>query len=87
MDLMSVGSFVRDIGFPVAFILLCAGAVWQVGRFLAPIVQRIASAHIDLVQTLKDNDTRKTDVMEAQAAILSSNTERLNEIHKAVVKQ
>lgn len=87
MDLSSVGSFVRDIGFPIAFILLCAGAVAQVGKFLAPIVQRITSAHIDLVTTLKNNDTRKTDVMEAQAAMLTHNTERLNEIHKVLVKQ
>ena len=86
-DFVSVGSFVRDIGFPIALILLCCYAVWQVGKFLAPIIQRMTAAHIDLVQTLKENDTRKTDVMEAQAAILLKNTEWLGEIHKAVVKQ
>lgn len=86
MTFSDLGSFVRDVGFPIALILVTMRAFWQTGLFLAPIIQKIAAAHIDIIETLKNNDTRKTDVMEAQAQLLSKNTEWLGEIHKAVVK-
>lgn len=82
-----VGQFIRDIGFPIALILLCVYGAWQVGKFLAPLIQRMTNAHISLVETLKENDTKKTDVMEAQATLIAKNTEWLGDIHKAVVKR
>lgn len=84
MSLDEIGKFVNAVGFPVAFCVVCFYAVWRTGRFMGPIVQRIATSHVDLVDTLKANDTAKTGVMKTQSELLAEHSEMLHDIRSAV---
>jgi len=83
----SIGAFIKDVGFPTALVLMTGVALVKIGKFLGPIAQRIGEAHVSLIETLRDNDTKKTGIMEVQAVVLKGNTVFLEEIHDVVVKK
>jgi hypothetical protein len=79
-----IGRFIGNVGFPAAFLLGLAFVAWRIGVFLAPIVHRVADAHVGMIDTLKENDTEKTAAMSTQSRILSEHTQILQEIRQAV---
>lgn len=79
-----IGRIVNNVGFPVAFLGGLAFVAWRIGVFLAPIVHRVADAHVDMIETLKENDTEKTKTMGVQSTILKEHTEILTEIRSEV---
>lgn len=80
------GKFISNVGFPVAFMGGLSLVSWRIGVFLAPIVHKVADAHVDMIETLKENDTEKTKTMGVQSTILKEHTEILTEIRHAVKK-
>lgn len=62
-DWTFIDGVVSRYGIGGAGLAVAAYFVWRVGKFFAPIVQKISESHIDLVGTLKTNTETQTEVL------------------------
>lgn len=69
----------RDLGFPIAMALLLllfgitsiggiGAAMWRIGIWFAPIVEKVATKHVNLMDTLEENSTKTTYALETLSA-------------------
>lgn len=53
--------FISKVGFPAAFAVMLAFAVWRVARWGKPYAERAVEGHINLVTALNDRDRIQTE--------------------------
>lgn len=77
MDLKWLSEFMREFGFPGVLILGLLYFARQIGIFLSPIVTKISDAHFNLINTLKDNTERQTELLDSLSNTASKSTKAI----------
>lgn len=57
MEIDAISKLISNVGFPTALVVLCIVALWRSG----PWFVKIATAIVNLMDTLRLNDTRHVD--------------------------
>jgi len=60
--------FMRELGWPAAFVLAVAVAVWRVGKWVRPWLEKVAEAHLDLVTHLRASQDKIVDSVDRMCA-------------------
>jgi len=81
---MSPHQWISDLGLPVGLIAVGAYFAWRIAHFCAPLVTDVAEKHCELIDTLKLQSTRQTQLIQSQNAVLNQHGNLLHQIHLAV---
>ena len=81
---MELHQWISDLGLPVGLIALGVYFVWRAARFFAPLISHLTEKHCELIETLKEQSSRQTDLMESQNEVLAQHGQLLRQIHLAV---
>jgi hypothetical protein len=75
---------ISELGLPVGLIVVGVYFFSRLGQYLAPLATRVTDKHIELIDTLKEQSTRQTLLMESQNRVLEHHDKLLLQIHAAV---
>lgn len=78
-SLTEMGEFINKVGALSAFFIATCVAIWRVGVFMSPLVTKMFEAHVSFLQSLQDNEVRRTQVLESQKSLLAQNTAILSQ--------
>jgi FixJ family two-component response regulator len=80
-QIAEIGSFVRNVGAPVAVLLIILGMIWFTGKSLhETVVVPVVSAHASFIQATQDTQERQAATLEVMAAAREQQTQILHEI-------
>ena len=81
---MDIVQIITDFGFPTALLLIILWGMRSCGKFCAPLMKQGFLKHIELVDTLKSQTERQTELLEKHGNTLDDHTTTLGAIHEAV---